>query len=257
MGRVPGTHETFSKFFEAPSRELFRDLLRDHPGELPNLDFKSEWPARPELARHVLGMLNSGGGCLVVGVSELVDKTLTPSGLAAMTDKVDIHNSVKKYLPQETHTQLTVLDFSYEASEYPKLVGKKFQVLIVDFNPLLVPVVTSGSTTDLREGAIYVRRLASTEEANHDELKTLIDKHIEAATAIRPALDLKVHLEELRKLYDEVPKYQAGLAYAEQFAAMFGRSPNAPKESFEQFVLRMIAHKKSVIETALGAVSRT
>jgi len=198
-------------------------------------------------------MLNSGGGCIVVGVSEQPDKTVIPTGLKAISDKADIEKSLRKFLPQETHGQLSILDFAYEASEYPALVGKKFQVLFVEYEPLNVPVIAPGGTTNLREGAIYVRRLASTEEANHDEAKKIIDARVEAASALRPTLDLKQHLKELRALYDEVPQYGEGMVYGSRMLfGLLGRNPNAPTEGFEQFVVRMIDHKKAIISEALS-----
>jgi hypothetical protein len=55
-------HESFSRFFEAPSRESLRVLLKEHVGELRNCDFKETWPEHAPVARHLLGLANSGGG---------------------------------------------------------------------------------------------------------------------------------------------------------------------------------------------------
>ena len=88
-------HEAFSRFFEKPTRESFRNLLKEHVGELRNCDFKEDWPDNAALAKHLLGVGNAGGGCLILGVKENPDKTTTPAGIAQIKDKADILNAVK------------------------------------------------------------------------------------------------------------------------------------------------------------------
>jgi hypothetical protein len=36
-------NEEFAKFYESPTREGLRELLKNNSGELPNLDFKEDW----------------------------------------------------------------------------------------------------------------------------------------------------------------------------------------------------------------------
>lgn len=83
-------HETFAQFFTAPTREALRELLRRNIGETDYLDFKADWPALPKLARHILALANSGGGALVVGVSQQTDGSLVPSGLPSIKDKAEL-----------------------------------------------------------------------------------------------------------------------------------------------------------------------
>ena len=90
--------EHAARFFENPSRESFRELMRNNNGEFPNCDFKEQWPDGPNLARHTLGMSNSGGGFVVIGVRENEDKTFASTGMPAVVDKIDIINSIKSYL---------------------------------------------------------------------------------------------------------------------------------------------------------------
>ncbi len=62
--------EEFAKFYENPTREGLRELLKNNLGEYPNIDFKSQLPTFSSIARHILGIANSGGGCIILGVAE-------------------------------------------------------------------------------------------------------------------------------------------------------------------------------------------
>jgi hypothetical protein len=99
MLRPDPLRSEFATFFAEPTLPGLRNILRDHPGELRNLDLKAQWPEHASLSKHVLGMANSGGGCIVVGVEEQPDKTLDPVGMAALKDKADIANGIQEAYP--------------------------------------------------------------------------------------------------------------------------------------------------------------
>jgi len=144
-----------------------------------------------------------------------------------------------------------VLDFSFDASEYPKLIGKKFQVLFVEYNPSHLPFVSLRAGSSIRSAAVYIRREGATEEANHDELQRLLNARIETGYSTTKEIDLKEHLEQLKVLFAEIPKTR-GSAIQISMSSLFSKAlggfaelnPNYPKESFEVFVLRMIEFKK-------------
>jgi predicted HTH transcriptional regulator len=71
--RSKGLYEEFARFFEKPTREGLRELLKKNVGELQHCDFKVQWPALPKLSRILLGIANSGGGCVIIGVAENED----------------------------------------------------------------------------------------------------------------------------------------------------------------------------------------
>ncbi len=153
-------HEALARFFETPTRETLRELLRTHFGELDGCDFKAEWPPHlSNIARHILGIANSGGGVIVVGMAEKEDdKSLQPVGLTTLLDKAKVHKGVEKFLPHNLQSGFEVLDFSYPASEYPVLEGKRFQVLLIEDDPLHLPYVCCWNGDKIREAAIYIRR---------------------------------------------------------------------------------------------------
>jgi hypothetical protein len=263
MNSRRGLQEPFAQFFEAPSRETLRDLLKDHFGETDSLDFKKQWPTHGSLAKQVLGMANTANGCLVIGVDEKSDKTLEPIGLKEVKDKADIQNGLKNFLPSGLMTRYQVLDFSFEASEYPKIVGKRFQVLLVEYSVDHVPFVSiRASGNDIQAARVYVRREGLTAEATHDELQRIINRRIEAGYSTSDEVDLKQHLEQLRVLYSELPRYVSIFATTMMdmsgTESLMGRreNPAAPKEDFEVFVGRMIEYKKTVIAKSLNITNQ-
>jgi hypothetical protein len=267
--RNKAINEEFARFFESPSREGFRELLKNNFGELPNLDFKEQWPAFSKVARHILGMANLGGGAIIVGVAELSDKTLEPKGIATLVDKANIANGVKKYLPSLLLTNLLILDFTYDASEYGKLVGKRFQVILVEDDPEHLPFVSMATGDGIRESAIYVRRLTSTEEANYTELQGIINRRLGTGHSSQVEMDLQTHIEQLKVLFGYIDKEKVLVkgGFVRSMGEALAKNPGLqnffgqrelvanelyPKEDFESFIVRMIEKKKRRIEVELS-----
>lgn len=254
-------HESIAIFFEQPTREGLRDLLRNSFGELDHCDFKAEWPRDPKVAKHILGFANSGGGVVVVGVKQNEDGALTPVGLSELKDKADIDKGVKGCIP--TSVRYIVLDFAYQESEYKSLVGKKFQVLIVEDDPSHIPYVCKADSDGTRTAAVYVRKGTETVEANYEQLQELINRRMETGYTSTKELALQEHLEQLKVLYDQIPQYvfrRSGLSVAAKMAGLGGlvlmdeqvENPLYPKKSYQRFIARAIEGKKRVIEELLG-----
>jgi len=119
-------HEAFAQFFEKPTREKLRELVKQNTGETDYLDFKAEWPDLVKVSKHILALANSGGGVIAIGLNQTDEGDIEATGLAEFKDKVDVAKTTKKYIPANVHYE--VLDFSYTDSEYPSLKGKMFQV---------------------------------------------------------------------------------------------------------------------------------
>lgn len=167
-------------------------------------------------------------------------------------------------MPLALFSAIEIADFKYEASEYPALVGKLFQVLFVHARPEGIPFVAQRTGSGIRGGAIYVRREGVTEEANYDEVQRLIAERIAASPQTAEARNLKEHLEELKVLYGEIPRYlQSSLPWFTTLAQQIARAaqpfvgeskpnPVYPSEDYQEFVRRLLDAKKSLIETLLG-----
>lgn len=158
MSKKRNIHEEFAKFFENPKRETFRDLIRHNFGELTTCDFKEDWPKDPKIAHHLLGLGNSGGGCLIFGVAEQSDGSLRAVGIGKIRDKADIINGIEKYLPNSFISTMNnnILDFSFTESEYPLIRGRNFQAIFVEDNPEQVPLIAAADGQGIRKAAIYI-----------------------------------------------------------------------------------------------------
>lgn len=249
MSLDKGFHETAAKFFEAPTREALRDLLRTHLGETDNCDFKGEWPVLQKVARHILGLANSGGGVIVFGVAQEPDHSLKPIGLNSLLDKADIDKGVRKFLPDKIKYE--VLDFSYVDSEYPTLKDKKFQVILVDDDPQHLPFVCLSESQATKKCAIYVRRGTNSEEADYDELQKVINRRLETGYSSTEESTLEEHLHQLKMLYHQISKYNP-LTFAFTVSNILPKNPAYPSEDFDAFISRSIENKKLVIQSLLG-----
>lgn len=198
MSLLKSQHEGFADFFEKPTKDRLRELLRRNLGEADYLDFKQDWPDTPKLARHILAMANSGGGALVFGVAQESNGRLEPVGLASIKDAAQLMPQLSSFIPKMLEFQ--VFDFSYSASEYPSLVGKAFQVLLVEDTPKSLPYLALRDAEGVRTNAVYVRSGTSSVEASQTELQSLINRRIETGHSNQATLDLDKHISQLRAL---------------------------------------------------------
>ena len=237
--------EEFAKFLEDPSRDKLRDFLKNNLGESENWDFKESWIESEKLAKHILAFSNSQGGCIIIGVKQKDDKTFEPVGLNELKDKSEIRRNISKFIPEKL--VYDILDFSYPESEYPKIKGMKFQVVVIKYTPKYIPFVCLGAGENIRRGAIYVRNKADSEEASYEKLQEIINRRIETGYSKSSEIDLGKHLQQLKALYDMIPQYVSALPL---FIDMIPskRNPWCPQESFEMFVLNMIKAKKELIK---------
>jgi hypothetical protein len=242
--------EDFARFFESPSREGLRELLRQHAGEADEYDFKESWPAYAKVAKHLLALANSGGGALILGIREQDDRTFEPVGLEALLDKAELQKGVARFVPHQLEYE--VLDFAFSESEYPTLVGKRFQVVFVDYTPRYLPLISMAAGNGIERDTIYVRRGTSSERASYDELQSVLNRRIETGYSSRGELDLAKHLAELSALYEHVPRYRHMLSEVSLLGNLYEKNPRFPQEDFPGFVLRLIEKKKRIVESIVS-----
>ncbi|MBB4598918.1 AlbA family DNA-binding domain-containing protein [Xanthomonas arboricola] len=240
-------YESFSDFFSHPSRDRLRDLLRANIGEADYLDFKQAWPESTKLAKHILAVANSGGGAIVVGVSQQANGALVSSGLAKLADKANIIRPMSTYLPKELEYQ--ILDFSYTASEYPVLVGRCFQVLLVEDSVGALPFLALRDGDGIRCNAVYVRCGTSSTEASHDQLQILINRRIETGHSTRPVMDLERNLEQLRALDEARERNDSFISEISRRESML---TDRESSDFKDFVEEAYEAKKHQVWELLG-----
>jgi len=251
-------NEEFARFFENPSRETLRDLLKESHGERNELDFKVEWPEKSTLARHVLAMANSGGGCIVFGVE---DGSNEPRGLPALKDKAKVNQELERYLPPSLVEQLEVVNFPYTTSECPKLQGKTFQVLFIPDDAARIPFIATADGDKIRNAAIYVRKGTESVETDYEDLQRLINRRLETGLSSTAELDIRDHMLQLRILYQQLSPTRdraAGITLQIQGMArsVLGMesepNPDYPPEGLDAFVARAIELKKRKVLEVLG-----
>lgn len=249
-----GAKEEFARFFENPTRESLRDLLRNHTGETDHVDFKREWPAWPKVAQHILAMANSGGGAIFIGMQQKADNSYASIGVEMLKDKARLQQKLERFLPERV--LFNVFDFAYEDSEYPQLVGKKFQVLLVEDTPSYIPFLSTSDGDGICKGDIYVRRGTQSIKANYEELQQIINRRIETTYTSSEEFALEEHLAELRVLYNQIPRYLEPFAhFSDSLRSGLGmmENPDYPDQTFTEFVKELIVVKRQIIRDILGA----
>ncbi|MFP7300545.1 helix-turn-helix domain-containing protein [Neobacillus niacini] len=190
-------------FIKNPSHESLKDLLLHNTGETDFLDFKTKWTEFSKMAKHVLAIANSGGGCIIVGVSQNDEGSILLTGLTEddFLDKADIDNKLANLLPK--YLKYRTEDFYFGGGEQT-LSKKRFQVLIIEYDPKYVPYTSVVQRNELRYGAIYVRQGTKSLEATNDKLVEIILRKVQSGGSGVNEYTLKEHLDHLKELYDEL-----------------------------------------------------
>ncbi|PLS17070.1 ATP-binding protein [Bacillus sp. M6-12] len=218
-------------FLIQPGHDQLKELLLHNTGETDFLDFKWKWIDFTKMAKHILAIANSGGGCIIVGVNQTDDGKISIDGLSEreFLDKADVDNKLENLLPKylKYHTE----DFIFPKRTHALLQGKRFQVMIIEYDPKYVPYTSTITRGELTYGAIYVRQGTKTIEASNDKLVEIILRKAESGGSDYHELSLKEHLNQLKELYEE--------------------ANSLPNAGYIEFVTDMIEKKKQKILSLL------
>lgn len=218
-------------FLLDPTHDTLCELLLYNTGETDFLDFKAKWIDLTKLAKHILAIANSGGGSIIVGVGQQADGSSSLDGLSSQDflDKADVDNKLGNYLP--SWVKYRTEDFIFDKQAPAPFTDKKFQVLIIEYDPKYVPYTSIISRGELRYGAIYIRQGTKSIEASNEKLLEIILRKVNAGDAYSTDLTLIEHLTQLKLLYTE-------------------RNRQA-NDDYEQFIERVIERKQRRIEQVL------
>lgn len=220
-------------FVRNPSHETLKDLLLYNTGETDFLDFKTKWTEFSKMAKHTLAIANSGGGCIIVGVSQNDEGAISLTGLNEddFLDKADIDNKLSNLLPK--YLKYRTEDFHY-SKDQPDLSNKRFQVLIIEYDPKYVPYTSVVQRNELRYGAIYVRQGTKSLEATNDKLVEIILRKVQSGGSGVNEYTLKEHLDQLKELYEEISSQK--------------------DNEYRQFIAELIERKKERIRQLLDVL---
>ncbi|WP_042346751.1 AlbA family DNA-binding domain-containing protein [Bacillus massiliigorillae] len=195
---------SLKQFMLEPTNEHLKDVLLHNTGETDFLDFKTKWIDMTKLAKHVLAIANSGGGCIIVGVTQNDDCTPILEGLQNkdILDKADVDNKLEHLLPK--YIKYRTEDFIFTHRTHEKLQGKVFQVLIIEYDPKYVPFTSVVNQGELKYGAIYIRQGTKSIEASNEKLVEMILRKVESGGSSVTEFTLRDHLQQLDTLYEEV-----------------------------------------------------
>lgn len=261
----------YDQFLKEPTKDNFRDFMKKSCGELNEMDFKETWIDKGPLAKIMLAMANNGGGIIVFGVKENEDNTFDILGLDSLKDTADISNSISRLVSSSLDYE--VFNFVFDSDVYGKFENKKFQMMVIHDTPERLPFVSLGQSEKIEKDVIYVRRGTKSEKATSEEINRIIERKIATIYSENTDMSLDQHLEQLKKLYSELPQkiqvlvrkgtqpnFAAALkVFGERIGALYGTpdeyeekdNPNYPDEGYEAFILRMINAKKLKIEKVL------
>lgn len=261
----------YDQFLKEPTKDNFRDFMKKSCGELNEMDFKETWIDKGPLAKIMLAMANNGGGIIVFGVKENEDNTFDILGLDSLKDTADISNSISRLVSSSLDYE--VFNFVFDSDVYGKFENKKFQIMVIHDTPERLPFVSLGQSEKIEKDVIYVRRGTKSEKATSEEINRIIERKIATIYSENTDMSLDQHLEQLKKLYSELPQkiqvlvrkgtqpnFAATLkVFGERIGALYGTpdeyeekdNPNYPDEGYEAFILRMINAKKLKIEKVL------
>lgn len=261
----------YDQFLKEPTKDNFRDFMKKSCGELNEMDFKETWIDKGPLAKIMLAMANNGGGIILFGVKENEDNTFDILGLDSLKDTADISNSISRLVSSSLDYE--VFNFVFDSDVYGKFENKKFQIMVIHDTPERLPFVSLGQSEKIEKDVIYVRRGTKSEKATSEEINRIIERKIATIYSENTDMSLDQHLEQLKKLYSELPQkiqvlvrkgtqpnFAAALkVFGERIGALYGTpdeyeekdNPNYPDEGYEAFILRMINAKKLKIEKVL------
>lgn len=246
--------ENLASFLKDPTRDNLRSLLMLESVEDNDLEFKRQLIPYDDIARHILAMSNKHGGAIVFGINEVEDNAFQSNGLDNLPDMTDFDKKLSNYVPTELKRNdlLHTLPCRFDDNDDADFSGKIFLVIIVYYNPKFIPFISIKAGERLKKDTIYTRRNRASEPANHDEIQEILNKRIETEYSTTDERELIEHLEELKKLYSYIPE-----KIRRKIESMADRmlrdydyelsNPNYPKESYEEFVGKLIDIKKEII----------
>lgn len=258
------------RMLREPTLDNFRMFLQNHTGEHNAIDFKQEWISKDKLAKLMLSLANYGGGTVVFGVHENENKTFSCDGLSELKPKETVGAEVKDFI--SPNLKYSIYDFCYDSSEYEALIGKKFQILVVEDTPEYLPFISRKESSNIKKSVIYIRRGTSDEVVTEEELTKILERRMKFMfPETGKPLNLQEHLEQLKVLYKNIeptiskiknpealPLYKAlsevvALANEVSFGIQYEsvRNPAYPDDTYDEFIASLIEDKKSKIKRVL------
>lgn len=194
---VKGIKEKFARLFDDPNRQTFKIALDNLTGEYDDLEFKEQEIDVHILAKHILGIANTSGGIICLGVKESEDG-LIPIGLDNSSDSTDLKKKLSKYLPYNLDYEVHPIDYD-DNGLWSDIRNKSFKIITVEYTPENIPFMPMKGSDDYEKTDIFCRKNSSTNRCEYDDLQDILNKRI---TASQNFLNLNQELKELEILME-------------------------------------------------------
>ena len=203
-----GITEKFAKLFDNPNRETFIIALNNLTGEYDDLEFKEQEIDVHILAKHILGIANTSGGVICLGIKES-DDGLIPIGLHSNSDSTDLKKKLSKYLPYKLDYDVHPIDYD-DKELWGDVRNKSFKIITVEYTPEYIPFMPMKGSDDYIKTDIFCRKNSSTARCEYDDLQNILNKRVSASQNI---LNIDQELNELEILMERT-SLQYKLFYA-------------------------------------------
>ena len=190
-----GLKEKFAKLFDDPNRETFKIALNNLTGEYDDLEFKEQEIDEHILAKHILGIANTSGGVICLGIKE-GDNGLTPIGLDDSSDSTDLKKKLSRYLPYNLDYEVHPIDFD-DKELWGDIRNKSFKIISIEYTPENIPFLPMKDSRDYKKTDIFCRKNSSTTRCEYDDLQNILNKRI---SATQKYLNIDHELNELEIL---------------------------------------------------------
>ena len=190
--------ENFAKLFDDPNRVTLKDSLMNLTTEYDDFEFKEIENKDYILAKHIIGMANTNGGIIILGVED-TENGLKPCGLEKTTDITDMKKQLAKYLPHELTYYIHQIDYD-ERDEWGDLKNKSFKIIKIEFTPEYIPFLPIKGSENYERTDIFCRKNSSTTRCEYNDLQDIFNKRKSINHDRITSLTLRNELEELKIL---------------------------------------------------------
>lgn len=190
--------ENFAKLFDDPNRVTLKDSLMNLTTEYDDFEFKEIEIKDYILAKHIIGMANTNGGIIILGVED-TENGLKPCGLEKTTDITDMKKQLAKYLPHELTYDIHQIDYD-ERGEWGDLKNKSFKIIKIEFTPEYIPFLPIKGSENYERTDIFCRKNSSTTRCEYNDLQDIFNKRKSINHDRITSLTLRNELEELKIL---------------------------------------------------------
>ena len=102
--------DSLMNFFKEPTIEKFDEFLTKNMGEANEIEFKGEWIELEKMCKIILAIGNSGGGCIVIGVTQSNGSLISDGIKNGTKDAVEFSNVIENYIPQRILNKIELKD---------------------------------------------------------------------------------------------------------------------------------------------------